>query len=59
MKRLIICLLFLAPVLSIAQKERKVTLLEDENLFQVVYFHDNGVVSQKGTINLQGELHGS
>ena len=59
MKKILVCLLFLAPVLSFAQQERKVTLLEDKNLYKVVYYHDNGLVSQEGTINLQGELHGS
>jgi antitoxin component YwqK of YwqJK toxin-antitoxin module len=59
MKKILVCLLFIAPVLSFAQQERKVTLLEDKNLYQVVYYHDNGVVSQEGTINLQGQLHGS
>lgn len=55
---MILCMLFLLPVITLAQHERKVTLLEDGNLYQVVYFHQNGAISQQGTMNLEGQLHG-
>ena len=55
---MIICMLFLLPVITQAQHEREVTLLEDGNLYQVVYYHDNGTISQQGTMNMEGQLHG-
>lgn len=55
---MLVSLLFLLPVITLAQKERKVTLLEDVNLYQVVYYHENGAISQQGTINMEGQLHG-
>ncbi len=58
MKKLIICLLLLAPALALAQRERKVVFLEDKDLYQVVYYHENGSISQQGTLNIQGQLHG-
>ncbi|HSR59842.1 MAG TPA: hypothetical protein VLL47_03765 [Robiginitalea sp.] len=58
MKKLILCLLFLAPAITVAQHERKVTLLEEANLYQVVYYHESGTISQQGTLNMAGELHG-
>lgn len=54
-------MIFLAPFLIFAQQkqqDRQVTLLKDQNLIQVVYFYENGNVQQKGTYNLEGELHG-
>lgn len=58
MKTLQLFVLLLAPFVMLAQQEREVELLEDSNLISVVYHHENGAVSQKGTYNLQGELHG-
>jgi antitoxin component YwqK of YwqJK toxin-antitoxin module len=58
MKRILIVLLLVGPVLMYAQDQRDVTVLKDQNLVEVVYYHDNGIVHQKGTYNLQGELHG-
>ena len=54
-------MLFLAPFLMAAQQkdmDRDVTLLKDQNLIKVVYYHENGNVQQEGTYNLEGELHG-
>ena len=61
MKRKLFLMLLLAPFLIFAQQaeqDREVTLLEDQNLIQVVYYYDNGNIQQKGTYNLEGELHG-
>lgn len=30
----------------------------ETNLIEVTDYHDNGVISQEGTFNLKGELHG-
>ncbi|MBC2838411.1 toxin-antitoxin system YwqK family antitoxin [Robiginitalea sp. SC105] len=57
MKRLILILL-IVPGLMLAQQKRDAKLLEDENLIQAVYYHPNGEISQVGTFNLQGQLHG-
>ena len=54
------CLLFafLITVVSFAQQERDLKLNEDTNLIEVVYYHDNGVVSQTGTYTVDGKLQG-
>lgn len=56
----IIILLTLAFTVSVgyAQKEKEVKLNEETNLIEVTYFHDNGEISQKGTFDLAGKLHG-
>lgn len=33
-------------------------LNEETNLIEATYYHDNGLISQKGTFNLDGKLHG-
>lgn len=61
MKRKLFLVLMLTPFLILAQQnkqDREVMLLKDQNLIQVVYFYENGNVEQKGTYNLDGELHG-
>ena len=40
------------------QKEKEVKLNKETNLLEATYYHDNGVVSQEGTFNLAGKLHG-
>ena len=45
------------PLFGMAQdKDLKVN--EETNLIEVVYYHDNGEISQKGTFNLERKLHG-
>ncbi|SHI55954.1 toxin-antitoxin system YwqK family antitoxin [Pseudozobellia thermophila] len=41
-----------------AQKEKEVKLNTETNLIEATYYHDNGKVSQKGTFDLDGKLHG-
>jgi antitoxin component YwqK of YwqJK toxin-antitoxin module len=41
-----------------AQKERALTLNKDTNLIDVVYYHDNGKVSQTGSYTADGKLEG-
>ncbi len=60
MMRTLIVMALLLPALMVAQQEpRDVNYLDEEKLIEAVYYHDNGEVSQKGTFNLQGELHGT
>ncbi len=59
MKNLLFILSFLfIGIGCFAQKERKVTLNKDTDLMDVIYYHDNGEVSQTGSYTLDGKLHG-
>jgi antitoxin component YwqK of YwqJK toxin-antitoxin module len=53
-------LMMLSFIVSIAQAQSKkeVKLNADTNLYEATYFHDNGSVSQKGSFDLAGKLHG-
>ena len=42
-----------------AQKDKVVSLNKDTNLLDVVYYHDNGEISQTGSYTLDGKLHGN
>lgn len=55
---LFIALVFLTTVTLAQKKENKIGLNEETNLIEAVYFHENGNVSQIGTFNLEGKLHG-
>ncbi len=33
-------------------------LNKDTNLIEATYYHDNGLIAQEGTFNLDGKLHG-
>lgn len=59
MKGFVIVFLLMLPLLTQAQQEREVRLLEDQQLIEAVYYHENGTISQKGTFNLKGQLHGT
>lgn len=41
-----------------AQKERTLTLNKETNLIDVVYYHDNGEISQTGSYTADGKLQG-
>ena len=58
MKKTCLLFAFLITVVSFAQQERDLKLNEDTNLIEVVYYHDNGVVSQTGTYTVDGKLQG-
>ena len=58
MKKIIIILLLLLTTYGFAQQKRDLKLNKDTNLIEVVYYHDNGVVSQTGTYTLDGKLQG-
>ncbi len=59
MKRIILTTFsFLIAWVSFAQVQRDLKHNKDTNLIEVVYYHDNGAVSQKGTYTTGGKLQG-
>lgn len=58
MKKFILLFAFLITVVSFAQQKRDLKLNTDTNLIEVVYYHDNGAVSQTGTYTADGKLQG-
>lgn len=58
MKKILTLALVLFATISFAQKDRSLKLNKDTNLIDVVYYHDNGEVSQIGTYTLDGKLQG-
>jgi len=58
MKNTIFLLAFLICAVSFGQQKRDLKLNNDTNLIDVTYYHDNGVVSQKGSYTLDGKLDG-
>ena len=52
----IICLIVSAHCIS--QKKEEIKHNKETNLVDATYFHDNGAISQKGTFDLKGKLHG-
>lgn len=58
MKKIIVVMLVLCVGFTYAQKDRTLKLNEEKNLIEVVYYHDNGNVSQTGFYTQDGKLHG-
>jgi len=58
MKKLVLLFAFLMTVVSFAQQKRDLKLNKETNLIDVVYYHDNGVVSQTGHYTADGKLQG-
>jgi len=59
MKNILITLAILLTSVSVfAQTNREVKLNKETNLIEATYFHENGEISQQGTFNLKGKLHG-
>lgn len=60
MKKLsILVLVLLFASVAHSQTEKALILNEETNLIEATYYYDNGVVSQEGTFNLEGKLHGA
>ncbi|WP_431132590.1 toxin-antitoxin system YwqK family antitoxin [Psychroserpens mesophilus] len=57
-KQFILFFALLISVVAFAQQERDLKLNKKTNLIEVIYYHDNGVVSQTGFYTADGELHG-
>ncbi len=47
-KSILVSIAFLFTVVSFAPDKRDLKLNKNTNLIEVVYYHDNGVVSQTG-----------
>ena len=59
MKKLILfTAMVLLSITSFAQTKPEMKLNNETNLIEATYFHANGEVSQKGTFNLEKQLHG-
>ena len=57
-KSILLFFTLLITVVSFAQQKRELKHNTDTNLIDVVYYHDNGVVSQTGAYTADGKLHG-
>lgn len=58
MKNIFIIAIALFTTLAFAQKERTLTLNKETNQIDVVYYYDNGQVSQTGSYTADGKLEG-
>lgn len=59
MKKAVLFLVaFSFAMVSFAQQKKELKRNETTNLIEATYYHDNGKVSQEGTFNLAGKLHG-
>lgn len=58
MKNIAIFFIAFFTTLCFAQKERTLKLNKETNLIEVVYFHENGEISQTGTYTPEGKLQG-
>lgn len=58
MKKIVILLIMLSVSFTYAQKERSLKLNKATNLIEVVYYHDNGEISQTGFYTADGKLQG-
>ena len=55
---ILLLIILLVSTLTYAQSEEKIGLNEETKLIEATYVHDNGNVSQAGTFNLDGKVHG-
>ncbi|MGB5358948.1 toxin-antitoxin system YwqK family antitoxin [Eudoraea sp.] len=59
MKKTIILLAVAFTTVFVYGQDKKVQKFNEEtNLIEVMDYHANGIISQEGTFNLKGELHG-
>lgn len=49
---------FMVSTFCFSQKKEDIKHNPETNLIDAVYYHDNGEISQKGTFDLKGKLHG-
>lgn len=59
MKKMLLIVLLLGFSLSFSQENRTIDFNKDKNLYEVVYFHDNGNISQTGYYTKDGQLQGN
>jgi len=58
MKKILTIVALACITFSFAQEKKTLKLNKDTNLIEATLFHDNGVMSQEGTYNLDGKLQG-
>ncbi|SHG91225.1 toxin-antitoxin system YwqK family antitoxin [Winogradskyella jejuensis] len=58
MKRIVIVLLMFCVGFTYAQEDRTLKFNKEKELIEVVYYHDNGQISQTGFYTKEGKLHG-
>lgn len=58
MKKTLILLITLCVGFTYAQDKNEPKLEKKGDLTQVTYFHDNGIVEQKGAFDINGKLQG-
>ena len=58
MKKIVLVILMLCVGFTYAQKERSLKLNKETKLIEVVYYHNNGEISQTGYYTAEGKLHG-
>lgn len=54
----LLAIVFLMVTTGVAQKKEEIKHNKETNLIEATYFHDNGQISQMGTFDLKGKLHG-
>lgn len=59
MKRILLIALFFGFSHSYSQENRTIEFNKEKDLYEVVYYHDNGNISQTGFYNKDGKLHGN
>jgi hypothetical protein len=57
-KAVILIALTFVTILAYGQENKVQKLNKETNLIEVTDYHDNGMISQEGTFNLKGQLHG-
>lgn len=58
MKRILIFIVALLCTAGLFAQERTLELNKETQLIDVIYYHENGEVSQTGSYTLDGKLHG-
>ncbi|WP_053976279.1 toxin-antitoxin system YwqK family antitoxin [Mangrovimonas xylaniphaga] len=58
MRKIVVLAALLFVSLGFAQSERTLTLNKETNVIDVVYYHDNGTISQTGSYTFDGKLQG-
>jgi len=59
MKKIFTFIALACITFSFAQEKKTLKLNKETNLIEATLFHDNGVMSQEGTYNLEGKLEGT
>lgn len=57
-RTVVIAIALLTATLGYSQGKVEKKFNKETNLVEATYFHDNGMVSQEGTFNIKGKLHG-